>query len=130
MDWESIGIISGILVTLVGAVWHLSSKITQIETKLDIVWAAILDRGLASMVEKGLASINSPVLLTDEVVSWFSEFVPQLRGIRKKFPKYNDYQLALEIQKSLGDKILREICIKYKVHNMECLNIAVAVAKS
>lgn len=124
-----IAILTG-LVSLAGVIYGSIWKTAQIELKLDIIWSYIMERGMASMITSGLGTLNSPLIISDEAIAWFAPMEKELKSIYKKYTKLDDYKLGFEIQKSLGDRMLREICIPHKITNGECLLIAVAVAKS
>lgn len=133
MTYEEIGVVVAIVTGLlsVGAIAYSSvHRTAQIELKLDIIWSYIMERGMASMIANNLGTLNSPLVISDDVIAWFAPMEKELKALYKKHSKLDDYKLGFEIQKSFGERMLKEICIPHKVTNGECLLIAVAVAKS
>lgn len=133
IDWNTTALIATVLATAItlGAMIRNNIRRTaQMELKLDIIWTYLLERGIASMITNGLATMNSPIVISDEAVSWFDDLKSDLKRIYNKNKLAKDTQLAFEIQKELGDRLFKEICIPHRVNNGECISIALAVAKS
>lgn len=124
-----VAIVTG-LASLVAVAYSSVYKTAQIELKLSIIWSYIMERGMASVIANGLGTLNSPLVISDEVIAWFTPLEKELKAIYKKHPNLDDYKLGFEIQRVLGERMLREICIPKKITNGECLWVAVAVAKS
>lgn len=130
MSWESIGVISGIVLAVLGVAYHLTTKMAQMELKLNIIWDFLMEKAMASMIVNGLGTINSPLVISEEAVSWFTPLKSELQTIYQKNKNMTDHELAFEIQRKLGKRINAEICIPHGIYSGECVLIAVAVAKS
>jgi len=81
-------------------------------------------------VIKGLATINSPLMVSDDARSAFSGMADDLRLYYKDTGKFlTENDLFLDMQKRFGDQIFKDICIPLKIINNSCILIAIAIAK-
>ena len=132
IDWNTSALIATVLATAITLGVMVRSNIrrfAQMELKVDIIWQYLLERGLSSMITKGLATMNSPILIADEAVAWFNDLKPDLQRLYKEKSKWSDGQLAFEIQKRFSTRLLKEVCIPNSITNDEAIAIAVAIAK-
>lgn len=133
MTIETFGVIVGIIiaissmcVTSYGVIWRQA----QLELKVDLIWDFLIKRAMAEAVHVGAATMNSPLVIKEETREWFKDITPELQEFyHLKGFKLTDQALALEIERIWGEKILKDICIPYKLHQGACLIIAQHIAK-
>lgn len=107
-----------------------STKFARLQLQVDTLWSFLVRRGQAEAVRTGIATLNSPIVMGEEAKGWMVHMAPELRELRIKLgTKINDEQLAFEIEKVFGERILKEVCIPHGLMLGACLQIAVAVAK-
>jgi hypothetical protein len=105
-------------------------ELAELKVKVDTMWMAWLKRGIPEGIEKGLMTLNSPLRLTPGSRDMFVHLADELRAFRtSKFPDLDEGDLALEIERQFGDRIIKEICIPNHISNQTCLLIATAIAK-
>ena len=128
-----VGIISALLGGLIGAgvMWHnYSYRLGQMDLKIDLIWDAIMKDAIAKAVQKGVATMNSPIIFSPEPKEWFGDMKEELQKIYRSKAKWTASALHLEIQKYLGDRILKEVAIPHNIEMLSALLIASEVAKS
>lgn len=105
-------------------------EIAEIKVKVETMWNFLLKRGVAEGVNNGMLTMNSPVRLTPESARVMEHLAPELRAFRDdKFPALDEKQLALEIEKEFGDRLVKEVCVPNNISYGVCLLIATAVAR-
>lgn len=124
-----IGAVTG-CASLLTVVYLLAVKITRIELKVDTLWDFQLRRGTAEGVGKGFMTLNSPVAIDTAALSWLSPLRDDLTAFYKKHGySLSQQDLASEIERQWGERIMRDICIPRGVSHGVCLMIAIAVAR-
>lgn len=126
------------MLTAIGSTLYLlfqmSTKYAKLELKVDTMWEFLMRRGKAEAVRSGMAQLNSPIVFNAESMTWMDPFKPELQrfyaAFLKENPKPTDMQLSFEIEKTFGDRILKEICIPKGIMLGACLQLAIAVAKN
>lgn len=120
-------------VAVVSAIYQFvlfSTKFARLSLQVETMWSFLVRRGQAEAVRTGIATLNSPIVMGEEAKTWIAHMAPELRELRIKLgPKITDDQLAFEIEKAYGERILKEVCIPHGLMLGACLQIAVAVAK-
>jgi hypothetical protein len=107
-----------------------ASRFSRIEDRVQIMWDFLFRRAIAEAVDKGIARMNSPVTVNDVAKSWMKDFKTDLQALYRSLgPAISDADLALEIERKFGERIVREVCIPQGLHSGECLVVAIAVAK-
>lgn len=107
-----------------------STKFARLTLQVETMWSFLVRRGQAEAVRSGIATLNSPIVMGEEAKGWMAHMASELRELRIKLgTKINDEQLAFEIEKVFGERILKEVCIPHGLMLGACLQIAVAVAK-
>lgn len=100
------------------------------EVKIDTLWDFQMRRGAGELVQKGHASMNSPIVLNDEAKKWMHELAEELRSFYSRMGRHlSDRDLAIEIERKYGDDIMRKVCIPNGISEGACLIIAMEVAK-
>jgi len=119
------------LSSLLGVVWISAVKITALEVKVNTIWSFLMKRALSEALVQGVATRNSPVRVTDEAKRWMSDLIPPIRDFYAKLGRRNitDVELAMEIERRFGDRILNEVCIPHGLYMGACLLIAMQAVK-
>ncbi len=107
-----------------------AERFARLELKVETMWDFLMRRGKAEAVRSGMATLNSPIIFTQEAMGWMPELEDELHAINVRLGGASDAQLALEIEKTLGDRILKEICIPRGIMMGACIQLAVAIAKN
>lgn len=109
---------------------EISRKLTELEVKVETMWLFHLRRGMAEAVDKGLGTLNSPLVVNDKARQVFGDFGKELEEFYRQLARtLSDAELALEIEMRFGDRILKEVCVPNDMKYGSCLLIAVAIAK-
>ena len=116
---------------LLGVIWITAVKITAMEVKIETVWGFLMKRALSEALVQGVATHNSPVRVTDEAKRWMSDLLPPIREFYATLGRRNitDEELAMEIERRFGDRILHEVCIPHGLFMGACLLIAIQAVK-
>ena len=119
------------VMALLGVIWVAAVKITAMEVKIDTIWGFLMKRAMSEALAQGIATHNSPVRITDEAKRWMGDLLPPIREFYVKLGRRNitDAELALEIEKRFGDRILHEVCIPHGIYMGACLLIAVQAVR-
>lgn len=125
-----VGVVMSVL-SLMGLTYVGAWRLAKIELKVDTMWDFLMRRAQSEAVQKGLATMNSPMMVKDDALSIMAPLAVRLRGFYESMlVKPDDTHLALLIEAEMGDDILRDICIPHGLLMGACLPLAVAVAKS
>ncbi len=119
------------IVSLLGVIWISAVKITTLDVKVETIWSFLMKRALSEAIVQGVATHNSPVRVTDEAKRWMSDLIPPIRDFYAKLGRRNitDAELAMEIERRFGDRILNEVCIPHGLYMGACLLIAIQAIK-
>jgi hypothetical protein len=119
------------VVSLLGLLWVFAVKVTKMEVKIETIWSFLMKRALSEALVQGVATHNSPVRVTDEAKRWMSDLIPPIRDFYAKLGRRNitDAELAMEIERRFGDRILNEVCIPHGLYMGACLLIAIQAVK-
>jgi len=121
-----LGLLGATLAWLANMHWRLA----QIAVKVETMWQFQLRRGIAEAVHHGMATVNSPFVITEEAKSWLDDLAVPLRQLYQKLGRHvSDTDLLIEIELRFGDEIVKKVCIPHGVDQGVCLVIALAVAK-
>lgn len=109
---------------------EISRKLTELEVKVETMWLFHLRRGMAEAVDKGVGTLNSPLVLNEKARQMFGPFGGELEVFYSGLDRtLSDSELALEIERKFGDRILKEVCLPNDMKYGACLLIAVSLAK-
>ena len=118
------------LSSLLGVVWVSAVKITTLQVKVETIWGFLMKRALSEALVQGVATHNSPVRVTDEAKEWMRDLLPPIRELYAKLGRrISDAELAMEIERQFGDRILHEVCIPRGLYMGACLLIAIQAVK-
>ena len=133
MNLNDTATLVGILVAVGGILGWLcqqAARQARMEVKIDTLWDFQMRRGSGELVNKGLATMNSPITLTEESKKWMHELAEELKKFYSRLGRHlNDRDLAIEIERRYGDDILKKVCIPNNISEGACLIIALEVAK-
>ena len=118
------------LLSILGIVYLAGVKIAKIEVKVDTIWSFVMRRAAGEAISLGLGVMNSPIVFTPSAIQLMDGLADELKGFYSRLGRQiTDAELALEIERRWGEKILKEVCIPMGMHLGACLLLAVAVAK-
>lgn len=113
-----------------GKIDMLEQKINRLEPKVDTIWEFAMRRGAVEAIQRGIATMNSPVVISEEAKTWMQTLAAPLReAYETEWKDLPDTDLAMEIERRFGDQIVRQVCLPHGISNGVCLLIACAVAK-
>lgn len=116
----------GVVVWLAKLAWWMSAT----ETKLNVVWGFLMNRAIGEAVQKNIATFNSPVVISDEAKKWMAGIAEELKVFYARLGRrMSEWELAMEIERLYGERILKEVCIPNSLSQGACLLIAIEVAK-
>ena len=99
------GACSGAIFWLAKITWNLS----QLSRKVDTMWQFQLRRAGAEAVQRGMARMNSPVVVTEEAKGWLGDIAVPLRQLYAKVGRHvSDAELSLEIERRFGEEIVKK----------------------
>lgn len=126
-------IIVEILVFLAGLVaWiiKLSRHQAQIQLKVDTLWSYQIRRGTAETIHYGDRSLNSHLVVNDDVKKFFDPIVERIQSFyRHRGRRLDPTDLAVAIEITFGDDILEKVCIPHGISMDVALVVAMEVAK-
>lgn len=131
MDLVSIvtSIVSAIL-SVFSVIYLSGVKIAKIEVKVDTMWSFLMRRAIAEVVFKGLADMNSPIVIRKEAKALFRGLTEDLRSFYRGLGKeLTDVDLIMLLEQQFGDRILKEVCIPNGLLMGACMIIALEIAK-
>jgi len=106
------------------------AKFSRMEVRVETMWDFLMRRAVSEAIQKGIATLNSPVEISNDAKLWMKELSNELRRFYQRIGRQlSDRELALEIERRYGDQILKQVCIPNGLFQGVCLLIAVAVAK-
>lgn len=118
------------MLSLVGLVYVLGVKFTRLEVKVDTMWDFQMRRAMSEGLREGVLKHNSPIAPTPEALAWLDSLKHELQSFYAKLGKrLSDRDLAIEIERRFGRKILEEVCIPHGLFQGVCLILAKEVAK-
>jgi len=121
---------AGGLVPVLGLVYRASAKFSAMSVKVDTMWDFIMRRAMSEAVNKGIATLNSPLVINSEAKALMAPLRARLQEFYlKEGQQMSDADMQLEIERRFGADIVREVCIPHNLHAGACLLIAVSVAK-
>ena len=131
MDWVAVAATFGAVqaAILTAAMVWIAMKLHRIDTNTKAIWSFLMRRAAVKAVQSGLGTMNSPIVIKPEVLQLLKPLESELKAIYEKNKKLADDALLLEIERTLGEKIVKNVCLIHGISDGECLIIALAVAK-
>jgi hypothetical protein len=139
-----------LLLTIGGAVYIFGWKMSQLNTVIRqqanieellkclpkmqaehaIIWDALLKRGAAEGINKGLFTLNSPLKITPEARAMLTELRAPLQALYAELgPNISEQELGKEIEKRFAPEIVKKVCVPNGINLMACILIAIGVAR-
>lgn len=108
-------------------IWRSSAQLSELKTRMDVVWDYLMRRGQAEGIHIGAMTRNSPLSLTDDGRGWFTGELGEklVNWYRVRGKGLSERDLYLGIEKEFGEVIAREVCVPKGVHAGACLAAAV-----
>jgi hypothetical protein len=124
-------VIVGNRILVIANEWDkFAERLTRVELHTNTLWEFALRRGAAEAIQKGVATVNSPVRLRAEAIEWMAALaIPLREAYETRWKGLDDIGLCVAIENEFGAQITVEVCIPHQVTNAACLLIACAVAK-
>jgi hypothetical protein len=118
-------------VSLLSSIYLLLFKFAQMEVKVDTLWLFQLRRGEAEALRHGFATKNSPISVIDNRAR--DAFPPDLaNALHGYFARQGRHltrvEMAAEIERRFGPRIVDEVCIPQGISNGTCLILAMHFA--
>jgi hypothetical protein len=108
----------------------VSMRIGALELKVDTMWGFQMRRSMSEIVTTGVGKLNSPLVLSDEILSRLDPIKNNLIKWFKNQPATaGDATLLLGIEQHFGDDLFNMVCIPCGLSYGACLIIALVVAK-
>ena len=129
IDHATIALALSVL-SIIGTIYGVGYKMGRVELKVDTMWDFMMRRATSEAVMSGVATIKSPAVVNEEAKRWMAPLIGPIREFYAKLGRrMTDNELAMEIERRFGDRILQEVCIPHKLHMGACLLIAMQAAK-
>ena len=129
----AVGISLGSLVTVLVFIARMAARFGALELKVDTMWAFQMRRAMSEVVEKGIGSLNSPMIFSDEARTALAPIKEQLIDFYQNkvtgTERNSDSLLLLAIERVFGSRLLELVCVPCRLTHGACLLLAMAVAK-
>jgi hypothetical protein len=120
----------GTIAGLAGKVFAWGTRFAKVELKIDTIWDFHMRRAQSEAVKLGIATMNSPVKVSDEAKEWMAPLIAPIREFYKGLGRrMTERDLYIEIERRFGEQILREVCIPHGLSQGACLLIAVQAVR-
>jgi hypothetical protein len=132
MDLTSILAGAASLTAIFGTIIYGIYRVVKMEIRVNLLWDFLMRRAISEAIDKGFATINSPIKIQPHGVNIFSEeWRNKLKGAFLNHKKMTDKELFAAIDAKFGTELLKEICITQKpvLSNGECIIIAMAIIR-
>ena len=133
MDWlqvaSVIGAVAG-LSSFVGIVLAYVTKLSKMETKLDLIWKVFVEDALRAQVTTGILSHSSPYSLSSKSDQYRDLIPPEILQKMKNKNTSNDYQLVEEYIKHVGFDEVSKRSSERGMSNQKYLAICVGIMHS
>ena len=102
----------------------------ELKVKVDTMWSFQMRRGMSEVVEKGIGTMSSPLIFTDQAKAALetikNDLVCFYNGLS---PTMSDPDVLLELERKFGDQLLTQVCIPFNLTHGACLLLAYSVAR-
>ena len=129
----AVGISLGSLVTVLVFIARMAARFGALELKVDTMWAFQMRRAMSEVVEKGIGTINSPLIFSKEARGALEPIKAALIDFYDnkvtEDEKLNDSLFLLAVERVFGKELLELVCVPCRLTHGACLLLAMAVAK-
>ncbi len=111
--------------------FDVRSRLDKMEVKVDTLWAFQIRRGIVEGVNNDSLKLNSPATLTESGKKMFAHISASLGSwyaLRGKNMK--DLDAMIDLEMCAGERLVKEVCIPFKISHGACLIGALAAAKA
>lgn len=113
---------------------HLyDSRLTQIEVKVDTMWRFQMRRAFSETLERGIATMNSPLKFIPEAIKRLDPIRSELVGFYQNYLMKNhinsDAAILWHLEEKFGKRLLEYACVPCALSHGSCLLLALAVAR-
>lgn len=121
----------GVLISLIaagmnflGLIYFATMRQSRIESRMEILWAFHIRRGISEAVEHGLLTSNSPLELKKNVVPKYPSLFESVRDFYDRLggKKLSDVELVAQMEDRFWPMI-KPLCLKEKINDGACLAI-------
>src|SRR5438105_4064014 len=97
-------------------------RVAKMEVKVEALWLFLMRRACAEGVKEGIATINSPLKITEKGKQYFTDLKAMLLYFYATLPKpISDARLTWEIEKQFGSTIVKTVCALHGISLGSCL---------
>jgi len=126
----SIGMSAGTIIAFLFFIVRSSARFAKLELKVDTMWGFQMRRAMSEVVDKGIGTMNSPLIFNDDARKRLEPLKDDLISFYQKLPPATpDGEVLLAIEKDFGDDLLDRVCIPCGLSHGACLLLAMAIAK-
>jgi len=117
-------------IALAKVIYLAGVQMAQMSVKVDTMWDFQIRRAMSEAVDKGVAIMNSPLLINEGVRQFLNPLKDELvefwnSGGGKQLPPT---EALLELERLFGDRLLTAVCIPCHLSHGACLLLAYSVA--
>lgn len=104
------------------------ADLEKLKVCVDTMWLFQLRRGVSEVENKQLGTSNSPLKLTEQANALMAPILPDLKHFYEAIDgeKLDLLELAVEIERHFGAKLLSAVCKRIGVSSGACLILAIA----
>jgi len=126
----SFGLSAGTIIAFIVFIIRSSARFAKLELKVDTMWGFQMRRAMSEVVDKGIGTMNSPLVFNDDARKRLEPLKDALiRFYQMLPPTTSDGEVLLAIEKDFGDDLLDRVCIPCGLSHGACLLLAMAIAK-
>jgi hypothetical protein len=130
-DAASLGSFVVSVATLVAMVFGVVARLSKAEVKIETMWDIHMRNAVMSAVNKGAATLNSPLTIEVDAQGWCDSMKDDLQAFYASLPKpISDRDLILKICTKFANRMLHEVCMPNGAMEGVCLLVAASVAKN
>jgi len=117
-------------VSLLSMFYFAGVKMATLSVKVDTMWSFTMKRAISEAVNNDLMKLNSPIEITSKGFSYIQPMAQELWDYyQNKLGKLSDEDLALDLERNFGERLLKEVCIPNDMLYGECVMLAVEAVR-
>ncbi len=112
---------------------HHDAQLADLTLKTNVMWDFQMRRAMSEATGKGLATMNSPLTLTQAGIDAAKNLEPIRQELRNWWDENyfkSDLDASLELERHFGDRLLTLVCIPCAMSHGACLFLALMAAKN
>jgi hypothetical protein len=112
------------LTSIMSVFYFVGVKLATLQIKVDTMWEFTLRRGKSEAINNGFAIMQSPLVVTEKGKWAVAPIIDEIReAYTARWLSLSNVDLAVEVERAFGDRVLEEICIPHKFNMGACLII-------